>query len=44
MILKENFENSKETKKEEEKKENDDTNEELGLMDIFLKSLDDGIY
>ncbi len=44
MILKENFENSKETKKEEEKKESDDTNEELGLMDIFLKSLDDGIY
>lgn len=26
------------------KNENNDSNEEIGLMDIFLKSLDDGIY
>ena len=42
MILNENFDNLKDIKNEKKKNENNE--KEIGLMGIFLKSLEDGIH
>ena len=45
MMLEDNYENSKDfAKKINNKKGNKEEEEEIGLMDIFLESLDAGIY
>ena len=44
MILNENFDNLKDIKNEKKKNENKNNEKEIGLMGIFLKSLEDGIH